>query len=68
MSLFILKKTLILVCKSCLVQHLEEHNTCPHCDLVIHQSHPLQYISHDRTMQDIVFKLVPDLQESKCVK
>jgi len=52
-------------CKSCLVQHLEEKNTCPSCDLTIHQSHPLQYISHDRTMQDIVYKLVPNLQENE---
>lgn len=51
-----------LVCKSCLVKHLEENNSCPTCQIVIHQSHPLQYISFDRTMQDIVFKLVPGLQ------
>jgi len=48
-------------CKTCLVKYLEENNTCPQCDIVIHQSHPLQYISHDRTMQDIVYKLVPRL-------
>lgn len=54
-----------LVCKSCLVKHLEENNTCPRCGNVIHQSHPLQYISFDRTMQDIVYKLVPDLQGGK---
>lgn len=54
-----------LVCKSCLVKHLEENNTCPTCEIVIHQSHPLQYISFDRTMQDIVYKLVPNLQQSK---
>jgi len=52
-------------CKSCLVKHLEENNTCPECDLVIHQSHPLQYISFDRTMQDIVYKLVPNLQQNE---
>lgn len=52
-------------CKSCLVKHLEDNTTCPKCDTVIHQSHPLQYISFDRTMQDIVYKLVPNLQESK---
>lgn len=51
-----------VVCKSCLVKHLEENNSCPTCQIVIHQSHPLQYISFDRTMQDIVFKLVPGLQ------
>ncbi|OXA62505.1 polycomb group RING finger protein 3 [Folsomia candida] len=52
-------------CKTCLVKHLEENNTCPECEIVIHQSHPLQYISFDRTMQDIVYKLVPNLQESE---
>lgn len=59
----------VSVCKSCLVKHLEENNTnCPTCNIVIHQSHPLQYISFDRTMQDIVYKLVPDLQDSEyCV-
>lgn len=59
------KSFIITVCKSCLVKHLEENNTCPECNIVIHQSHPLQYISFDRTMQDIVYKLVPNLQESK---
>lgn len=44
------------------MKHLEENNSCPTCQIVIHQSHPLQYISFDRTMQDIVFKLVPGLQ------
>uniref|UniRef100_A0A1B6M647 RING-type domain-containing protein n=1 Tax=Graphocephala atropunctata TaxID=36148 RepID=A0A1B6M647_9HEMI len=52
-------------CKSCLVKHLEENNTCPSCQIVIHQSHPLQYISFDRTMQDIVYKLVPELQDNE---
>lgn len=52
-------------CKSCLVKHLEENNTCPTCNIMIHQSHPLQYISFDRTMQDIVYKLVPNLQENE---
>ncbi|GCC21484.1 hypothetical protein chiPu_0019956 [Chiloscyllium punctatum] len=33
-------------CRSCLVKYLEENNTCPTCRIVIHQSHPLQYIGH----------------------
>lgn len=61
---FLLLFFLVSVCKSCLVKHLEENNTCPRCGNVIHQSHPLQYISFDRTMQDIVYKLVPNLQGS----
>ncbi|KAJ8269358.1 hypothetical protein COCON_G00119650 [Conger conger] len=55
-------------CRSCLVKYLEENNTCPTCRIVIHQSHPLQYIGHDRTMQDIVYKLVPGLQEEEMKK
>ncbi|GAB5571036.1 polycomb group RING finger protein 3 isoform X1 [Mirounga angustirostris] len=55
-------------CRSCLVKYLEENNTCPTCRIVIHQSHPLQYIGHDRTMQDIVYKLVPGLQEAEMRK
>lgn len=53
-------------CKSCIVKYLNDsNNTCPKCDNVIHQSHPLQYISFDRTMQDIVYKLVPNLERPK---
>ncbi|KAK7595174.1 hypothetical protein V9T40_001607 [Parthenolecanium corni] len=54
-------------CKSCVVKHLEEENTCPDpdCQLVIHQSHPLNYINFDRTMQDMVYKLVPGLEENE---
>ncbi|CAK8675554.1 polycomb group RING finger protein 3-like [Clavelina lepadiformis] len=51
-------------CRSCLVKHIEDDSTrCPKCNTVIHHSYPLQYIAHDRTMQDIVDKLVPTLKE-----
>lgn len=49
-------------CKSCIVKHLEDHINCPECEVMIHQSHPLDYIAYDRTMQDIVYKLVPNLE------
>jgi len=54
-------------CKSCIVKHLnsDDNNTCPQCDEVIHQSHPLNYIKFDRTMQDIVYKLVPNLEKDE---
>ncbi|KAH9286647.1 Polycomb group RING finger protein 3 [Echinococcus granulosus] len=51
------------VCKSCIVKYLSTNNTCPVCDITIHQSHPLNYISADRTLQDIVYKIVPNLKE-----
>ena len=49
-------------CKSCIVKHLEDSNVCPECEAMIHQSHPLDYIAFDRTMQDLVYKIVPDLE------
>lgn len=35
-----------IVCKRCIVKWLQENNTCPTCEMVIHQSHPLQYIRY----------------------
>jgi len=52
-------------CKSCIVKHLEDNIHCPECEVMIHQSHPLDYIAFDRTMQDIVYKLVPGLEDSE---
>ncbi|GMT23570.1 hypothetical protein PFISCL1PPCAC_14867 [Pristionchus fissidentatus] len=53
-------------CKSCLLSHFEEgHSNCPKCDIIIHQSHPSHYVSFDRTMQDIVHKLVPGLNHEE---
>ncbi|VDP24166.1 unnamed protein product [Heligmosomoides polygyrus] len=47
-------------CKSCLLTYFEEEdNCCPTCEQLIHQSHPSHYVAFDRTMQDIVYKLVP---------
>lgn len=56
-------------CKSCLLKHFEnENNCCPKCSGLIHQSHPSHYVSFDRTMQELVYKLVPGLQtaEEEC--
>ncbi|WKY08286.1 hypothetical protein Q1695_007640 [Nippostrongylus brasiliensis] len=53
-------------CKSCLLTYFEEEdNCCPTCEQLIHQSHPSHYVAFDRTMQDIVYKLVPGLLESE---
>ncbi len=45
-------------CKSCIVKHLEDSNTCPECEDMIHQSHPLDYIAFDRTLQVKQFKFI----------
>lgn len=36
------------------------------CNIKIHETQPLLNLKLDRVMQDIVYKLVPGLQESKC--
>jgi len=35
---------------------------------MIHQSHPSHYVSFDRTMQDIVYKLVPGMQTEEIAR
>ncbi|KAK2554882.1 Polycomb group RING finger protein 6 [Acropora cervicornis] len=52
-------------CKSCLVRHIELINQCPTCNTVIHETQPLYNIRLDRTMQDIVYKLLPKLEREE---
>ena len=48
-----------MMCR-CLLKHFRDNNNnCPKCDQLVHQSHPTHYIAYDRTIQDIVYKLVP---------
>lgn len=49
-------------CKSCIVKYLKNNNNdCPKCNTIIHERRPLDYIIFDRSKQDIVYKLVPQL-------
>nr|XP_036847291.1 polycomb group RING finger protein 3 isoform X7 [Manis javanica] len=67
-------KDVTCVCRSCLVKYLEENNTCPTCRIVIHQSHPLQYIgvqqrllkwNHLRDLRtELAHRLCPKLAEA----
>ncbi|EDO37125.1 predicted protein, partial [Nematostella vectensis] len=52
-------------CKSCIVTYLQdsEDNTCPSCNTVIHETNPFDLLRSDQTLEDIVFKLVPGLQQ-----
>ena len=54
---------LFLVCKSCVVKFLQSNKHCPQCNIKIHETQPLLNLKADRVMQDIVFKLVPQLYE-----
>ena len=42
----ITKIVFILVCRSCIVKHLEENTHCPKCEKVIHHSHPMNYLRY----------------------
>ncbi|XP_034040810.1 polycomb group RING finger protein 6 isoform X2 [Thalassophryne amazonica] len=50
-------------CKSCIVKHFFCSNRCPTCSIVVHQTQPLYNIRPDRQLQDIVYKMVPFLEE-----
>ncbi|XP_075004340.1 polycomb group RING finger protein 1 isoform X3 [Calonectris borealis] len=51
-------------CKSCIVKYLQTSKYCPMCNTKIHETQPLLNLKLDRVMQDIVYKLVPGLQEN----
>ena len=53
-------------CKSCIVKFLESNFHCPVCKSIIHSAEPTRYLIHDPSLQDIVYKLVPDLYRSEC--
>nr|XP_055025830.1 polycomb group RING finger protein 6 [Misgurnus anguillicaudatus] len=52
-------------CKSCIVKHFFYSNRCPNCAIVVHQTQPLYHVRPDRQLQDIVFKMVPYLEEDE---
>ena len=59
----------ISVCKTCIVNHVQagtpQSTKCPTCEVVIHKTRPLGSMRLDKTLQDIVFKLVPGLYEKE---
>ncbi|XP_070696614.1 polycomb group RING finger protein 6 [Pempheris klunzingeri] len=52
-------------CKTCIVKHFFYSNRCPTCSIIVHQTQPLYNIRPDRQLQDIVYKMVPLLEESE---
>ena len=60
---------LFAVCKTCIVNHVQagtpQSTKCPICEVVIHKTRPLGSMRMDKTLQDIVFKLVPGLYEKE---
>ncbi|XP_032890117.1 polycomb group RING finger protein 6 isoform X4 [Amblyraja radiata] len=55
-------------CKSCIVKHFDYSNRCPKCNITVHQTQPLYNIRLDRKLQDIVYKLVPNLESSEKIR
>jgi len=52
------------VCRSCLVQYLTTENCCPLCGQLVHKTKPLDYICADKILQDLAYKLIPNLYTS----
>ncbi|KAL7643711.1 UNVERIFIED_CONTAM: hypothetical protein RMT77_005717 [Armadillidium vulgare] len=48
-------------CKSCIVRYLKSSSYCPVCEVQVHKTKPTSGLREDRTLQDVVYKLVPDL-------
>ena len=55
-------------CRRCIVKYLQLSKCCPTCNLKVHETQPLLNVRLDRTMQDIVFKVVPNLFEDEEAK
>nr|KAG5694236.1 hypothetical protein BaRGS_035340 [Batillaria attramentaria] len=52
-------------CKKCIVRYLESSKHCPVCDVMVHKTRPHQNIRSDKTLQDLVYKLVPGLYKNE---
>nr|XP_023014389.1 uncharacterized protein YMR317W-like isoform X2 [Leptinotarsa decemlineata] len=55
-------------CRSCIVKYLEKNKYCPVCDVQVHKTKPLLNIRPDKTIQDLVYKLVPRLFQNEMQK
>ncbi|XP_077979049.1 polycomb complex protein BMI-1-A-like [Glandiceps talaboti] len=55
-------------CKTCIVRYLESSRYCPVCDTQVHKTRPLQHIRADKTLQTIVYKLVPGLYRDEMTR
>ncbi|ELT94558.1 hypothetical protein CAPTEDRAFT_225467 [Capitella teleta] len=49
-------------CKSCLVKHVDRSLHCPKCKILIHPTDPFVHMRHDSTIQDIMFRIFPNLE------
>eukprot|EP00730_Choanoeca_flexa_P015752 TRINITY_DN7303_c0_g1_i1.p1 TRINITY_DN7303_c0_g1~~TRINITY_DN7303_c0_g1_i1.p1 ORF type:complete len:263 (+),score=55.81 TRINITY_DN7303_c0_g1_i1:111-899(+) len=52
-------------CKSCIVKHFRRTRHCPVCNLLVHETNPLETLRPDRNLQAIVYKIVPHVQQAE---
>ncbi|OAF68583.1 Polycomb group RING finger protein 1 [Intoshia linei] len=50
-------------CKSCIVKYLADNKNCPECDKILHPTNPLTVVMVDNTLQDLIYKLLPNLKK-----
>lgn len=48
-------------CKTCIIRYLETSIYCPVCDTPAHETKPTLSLRPDKTLQDVVYKMVPRL-------
>ncbi|XP_026293812.1 polycomb group protein Psc-like [Frankliniella occidentalis] len=48
-------------CRSCIVQYVQAKHSCPRCEAQLDSGDRLKSLKPDKTLQDIIFKLVPNL-------
>ncbi|XP_061186062.1 uncharacterized protein LOC133194108 [Saccostrea echinata] len=48
-------------CRTCIVHYLHTSNYCPVCECLVHKKYPHQNLRPDKTLQDVVYKVVPGL-------
>ncbi|KAK3101896.1 hypothetical protein FSP39_007151 [Pinctada imbricata] len=52
-------------CRTCITNYLQSSKYCPICDAMVHKTKPLLYVKSDKTLQDLVYKLVPGLYKNE---
>ncbi|CAK8697121.1 polycomb group RING finger protein 6-like [Clavelina lepadiformis] len=50
-------------CKSCIVQYFQTENSCPVCQVLVHNTNPLASLKQDNVLQDIVNKVLPGVSK-----
>lgn len=54
-------------CRSCIVKYFQDSddNQCPICGILIHETNPFEMLRSDQTLQDVISKILPCLQENE---